>query len=105
MKILRIDDVCKYYQLPEDLIIFFVNEEWVSPKETNQLGFDEEDLARIQLIQELREEFGVNDESMPIILHLIDQLNCIQYELKSDKIEGEEGRESYHSKRDLIPER
>ena len=52
------------------------------PKELDRLGFDEEDLARIQLIQELREDFGVNDEAVPIILHLIDQLNLIQLELR-----------------------
>lgn len=82
MKILRIEEVCRYYKIPENLIIYFVNEEWIYPKEPDQLGFDEEDLARIQLIQELREEFGVNDEAMPIILHLIDQLNRIQFEVR-----------------------
>lgn len=82
MKILRIEEVCRFYHIEEDLILRFVTEEWVSPKELEQLGFDEEDLARIQLIQELREDFGVNDEAVPIILHLIDQLNLIQLELK-----------------------
>lgn len=35
---------------------------------------DEEDLARAKLIRELQEVFGVNDEAIPIILHLLDQL-------------------------------
>ena len=82
MIILRIDEVCRYCDIEEDLILRFINEEWVDPKESDHLGFDEEDLARIHLIQELREEFGVNDEAVPIILHLIDQLNLIQLELK-----------------------
>ena len=82
MKILRIEEVCRCFNIEEDLIIRFVNEEWVYPKESEQLGFDEEDLARIHLIQELREEFGVNDEAVPIILHLVDQLNRIQFEMR-----------------------
>lgn len=87
MIILRIDEVCRYCNINEDLIIRFVNEEWVFPRESDQLGFDEEDLARIHLIQELREDFGVNDEAVPIILHLIDQLNRIQLELKRSQDE------------------
>ena len=43
---------------------------------------DEEDLARICLIKQIQEEFGVNDESIPIILHLIDQVNRTHLEVK-----------------------
>lgn len=85
MNILRIDEVCRYCNIEEDLIIRFVHEEWVYPKELDQMGFDEEDLARIHLIQELREDFGVNDEAVPIILHLIDQLNRIQLEIRQGR--------------------
>lgn len=80
------EEVCRFYHLEEDLIIRFVNEEWIYPKERDQLGFDEEDLARIHLIQELREDFGVNDEAVPIILHLIDQLNCLKLKIRKNKL-------------------
>ncbi len=82
MKILRIEEVCRFTRIEEDVILRFVNEEWIYPKELVELGFDEEDLARIHLIEELRQDFGVNDEAVPIILHLIDQLNCLQIEIK-----------------------
>ena len=36
--------------------------------------FSEADLARARLIQDLRMDFGVNDEGISIILHLLDQL-------------------------------
>jgi chaperone modulatory protein CbpM len=42
---------------------------------------DDEDLARIRLIRDLKEDFGVNDEGMSIILHLLDQLNRIHLEI------------------------
>jgi hypothetical protein len=45
--------------------------------------FDEEDLARIRLIYELQHVMGVNDESIPVILHLVDQLNRMHIEVKS----------------------
>jgi hypothetical protein len=34
----------------------------------------EEDVARVRLIHELQEIFGANDESIPLILHLLDQV-------------------------------
>ncbi|MBK7058392.1 MAG: hypothetical protein IPH52_25755 [Leptospiraceae bacterium] len=43
---------------------------------------DKEDLDRILLIQDLKQEFGANDESIPIILHLIDQLRWTQTQIK-----------------------
>jgi chaperone modulatory protein CbpM len=43
---------------------------------TSQKNFQysEADLARARLIQDLRMDFGVNDEGVSIILHLLDQL-------------------------------
>jgi len=54
---------------------------WIHPAEPGQGILDEEDLARIRLIQELREEFGANEEAIPIILHLLDQLYSIRRRL------------------------
>ena len=53
----------------------WVEAEWLVPvasKKTFQ--FSEADLARAQLIQDLKMDFGVNDEGVTIILHLLDQL-------------------------------
>ena len=33
-------------------------------------------------VNAIQQEFGVNDEAVPIILHLIDQLNRIRLEVK-----------------------
>ena len=53
-------------------IVMFIEREWVSPPERDVL--DEEDVARIRLIRELQEDFGANDDAIPLILHLVDQL-------------------------------
>ena len=53
----------------------WVEAEWLVPvasKKTFQ--FSEADLARARLIGELKADFGVNDEGIAIILHLLDQL-------------------------------
>ena len=53
----------------------WVEAEWLVPatsKATSQ--FSDVDLARAQLIRDLKVDFGVNDEGIAIILHLLDQL-------------------------------
>jgi chaperone modulatory protein CbpM len=39
------------------------------------MTFSDIDVARARLIQELKNGFGVNDEGVDIILHLLDQLH------------------------------
>ena len=46
--------------------------EWVSPLAPEAL--DQEDIARLRLIHELQADFGANEEAIPLILHLVDQL-------------------------------
>ena len=62
-------------------IVQFISHEWVQPHDFENLLLDEDDIARILLIVDLRNQMGVNDEGVPIILHLIDQLNHLHLEL------------------------
>lgn len=73
--------------LPEDVIIRFIYYKWIMPFDREKRILDEEDIARVRLIWELQQEFGVNDEAVPIILHLIDQLNRIHLELNKGTYE------------------
>ncbi len=45
--------------------------------------FSDVDLARAQLIRDLREDLGVNDEGISVILHLIDQMHGLRHSLQS----------------------
>jgi chaperone modulatory protein CbpM len=36
--------------------------------------FSEQDLARVRLIQDLKDDLGVNEEGIALVLHLLDQL-------------------------------
>ena len=57
----------------------WVEAEWLVPvasKKTFQ--FSEADLARARLIQDLKLDFGVNDEGIAIVLHLLDQLHGLR---------------------------
>ena len=53
----------------------WVEAEWLVPVVSRKRSFfSEADLARARLIQDLKMDFGVNDEGVAIILHLLDQL-------------------------------
>jgi chaperone modulatory protein CbpM len=57
----------------------WVEEEWLVPVSSDKtFFFSEADLARARLIQDLRMDFGVNDEGIAIILHLLDQLHGLR---------------------------
>ena len=43
---------------------------------------DREDVTRMLLVNDLKTNFGVNDEAIPIILHLIDQIHSLQAQVK-----------------------
>lgn len=53
----------------------WVEAEWLVPVASKtSFQFSEADLARARLITDLKANFGVNDEGIAIILHLLDQL-------------------------------
>lgn len=67
----------------QEQIMKFISWEWITPAEPIDLKLDAEDIARIELIWELKYGLGVNDESIPIILHLVDELNHLHLLLKN----------------------
>lgn len=71
----KLSDAALICKLAEEDVLFFLENDWLIPLDPINFIFDEEDIARIILISDLKEKLGVNDEGVPIILHLIDQLN------------------------------
>jgi chaperone modulatory protein CbpM len=52
---------------------------WLIPPQTEpELAFSDVDLARAQLIRDLHDDLGVNDEGISVILHLIDQVHGLR---------------------------
>jgi chaperone modulatory protein CbpM len=70
----------------------WIREEWLVPFESgNMLQFSDADLARAQLIRDLEVDFGVNDEGIAIILHLLDQLyglRCLVRDFHAVEVSG-----------------
>ncbi|MGO1118529.1 chaperone modulator CbpM [Rhodovibrionaceae bacterium A322] len=62
-------------EVRESDVTHFVQQSWILPlEEEGTYFFDDVDSARIKLIIELREDMGVNDEALPVVLNLLDQV-------------------------------
>ena len=65
--------------LEVDTLDIWLEQHWLIPDQTSGgLNFSEMDLARAHLIRDLKADFGVNDEGVDVVLHLVDQLHGLR---------------------------
>jgi chaperone modulatory protein CbpM len=58
---------------------FWLEQRWLIPQETSAgITFSDVDVARVRLIQDLKTDFGVNDEGVDVVLHLVDQIHGLR---------------------------
>lgn len=72
-----IEVVCQECGISRTHLMEFIFNEWIVPADTQRHFFDEEDLARVRLIAELR-DLEVGEAAIPIILNLIDQVHVLR---------------------------
>jgi chaperone modulatory protein CbpM len=69
----------------------WIDNRWVVPDEAagGHWVFREVDIARIELILDIRREFEIDDEAMPLVLGLMDQVYSLRRQLRrlSDALE------------------
>jgi chaperone modulatory protein CbpM len=66
-------------QLDRATLSIWIEEEWLIPDRTaHELAFTDMDLARANLIHDLKDKMGVNDEGLGVILHLLDQMHALR---------------------------
>ena len=74
-----VEEVLAAVEISRQELELCIEEHWVLPeREGDALTFDDIDLARLRLISELRRDMAVNDEAVPLVLHLIDQLHLMR---------------------------
>src|SRR4029453_7198609 len=70
-------------RIDSDTIDLWLDAGWLAQRGARgEWTFSEIDLARSQLIRDLIRDLGVNDEGVPIILGLIDQLHGLRSALR-----------------------
>jgi chaperone modulatory protein CbpM len=66
-------------QLEDKTLEAWIHEEWLAPAESaGEMTFSDADVARVQLIRDLKNDLGVNDEGVGVILNLVDQVHGLR---------------------------
>ena len=61
----------------------WIDARWVLPEiEPEGYAFHEVDIARVRLIIELRHELLIDEDAMPVLLNLLDQVYALRHRLK-----------------------
>ena len=61
----------------------WVRQGWIRPAANESQGFSEADMARAALIRDLEDKLGFDEEQVPVLLNLIDQIHGLRAELKT----------------------
>ena len=78
-----LEEVIAEVEVSDNEVSEWITENWVLPiEEDGLLLFDNVDLARIKLIVELRRDLEVNDEAIPVVLRLLDQVYSLRRTLE-----------------------
>jgi len=66
-------------RLDRRTLTVWIEEEWLIPsRSAPEFTFTEMDVARARLIRDLKDNMGVNDEGLGVILHLLDQMHGLR---------------------------
>jgi chaperone modulatory protein CbpM len=72
-------------ELDRTELVRWIENRWVLPEQAaggDRWLFHEVDIARIALIRDIRAEFAVDDEAMPLVLGLLDQVYSLRRQLR-----------------------
>jgi chaperone modulatory protein CbpM len=66
-------------QLERETLEAWIEEEWLIPGQSaGEVTFSDADIARAQLIRDLKNDLGVNNEGVGVILNLVDQVHGLR---------------------------
>ncbi|WP_428392507.1 chaperone modulator CbpM [Lichenicoccus sp.] len=73
---ITVETLCiRVRNLRQDDLQHWIEQAWVRPDgEPGRYLFHDIDIARVELIVDLRERLQINDEALPVVLSLLDQL-------------------------------
>ncbi len=89
---LTIEQLQVHLSLDAGTLQLWIDEGWLIPQRDPDLAFSEGNVARAQLILDLKREMGVNDEGIGIILSLIDQMHGLRRVLRELMQANQEAR-------------
>ena len=81
---LSFQEFCIEVQLDPRTLQVWIEEGWIVPRQAESgQGLSEVDIARARLIRDLKQDLGVNDEGIGVILDLVDQVHGLRLVVRS----------------------
>jgi chaperone modulatory protein CbpM len=78
--VIAIAEFCVQARIGRDTVDAWIASGWLAPPPAEpEAAFSDVDMARARLIRELRDDLGVNDEGIGLILHLLDQVHGLRW--------------------------
>ena len=66
-------------RIERHVLEYWIERRWIVPTDAaGPLALSDADAARARLIRDLADDFGVNDEGVDVVLHLVDQLHGLR---------------------------
>jgi len=93
--VIGLDDLVRRFAgLQRTEVTRWIENRWILPEQQGDEGrweFHEVDIARVELILEIRREFTVDDEAMELLLGLLDQVYSLRRQMRRlcDAIESQ----------------
>ena len=77
------DLVQQFERLDRRELVRWIENRWVLPERRAQTWiFHEVDVARVELILDIRHEFAIDEEALPLVLGLLDQVYDLRRQLR-----------------------
>jgi chaperone modulatory protein CbpM len=79
-----LDELLAHYAgLDRREIDSWIEEGWVRPERSGETwSFTAVDIARVELILEIRHDFAIDEEGLPLVLNLLDQLYTLRRQMR-----------------------
>jgi len=76
--------VALFPDLGESELVAWVERGWVHPRPSDtDWEFQDIDVARVRLIRDLRRDMAVQEETMPLVLSLLDQVYALRGQMRA----------------------
>lgn len=79
---MRLEELCRVEAVSIELVRSWVVARWVLPLDREGIWvFSTVDRARVRLIRELRDDVGIQDSALPVVLSLLDRVHHLRHRL------------------------
>lgn len=77
-------DIVSEFGIGQDELHLWVEKRWVLPlQEDGQFTFSDGDVARVQIIVDLRRDLAIDEEAMSVVLDLLDKLYGLRRQMRN----------------------